>query len=208
MIITLKQNLPEGKWWSRFAGQDMECDIQDKTMGYRVKESMQDDVEFYIPEAAVQTIRPDGTKALKVGLELLNTACTPESHGNWIDLKTSREVILSKGEFTYISLGVKIALPEGYEAYIVSRSSTFKKYGVVQTNAIGIIDNEYGEEWMMPAYATRDVMIAAGTRICQFRLHKIQDSIVLYDTTMKAEGKTRSGLGSTDKKSNNLKKLK
>ena len=63
--------------------------------------------------------------------------------GNWIDLYTSVPVTIKKGEFCLIPLGVGMKLPDGYEANVVSRSSTFKNYGIIQTNAYGVIDNSY-----------------------------------------------------------------
>jgi len=63
--------------------------------------------------------------------------------GDWIDLYTYEEVELYAGEREYISLGVAMELPQGFEAIIAPRSSTFKKWGVLQTNSIGIIDNSY-----------------------------------------------------------------
>ena len=102
-----------------------------------------------------------------------------EKHGDWIDLRAGNNVSLKAGEYTIIPLGVAIKLPTGYEAHIVPRSSTFKNYGVIQTNGIGIIDSNYcgnNDEWGMPVYATRDTLIHKNDRICQFRIMKVQDS--------------------------------
>ena len=63
--------------------------------------------------------------------------------GDWIDLRAAEDVELKAGDFKIISLGVSMKLPEGYEAHIVPRSSTFKTWGVIQTNSMGIIDNSY-----------------------------------------------------------------
>ena len=76
--------------------------------------------------------------------------------GDWIDLRAAKEYKLFSGEFYLIDLGISMKLPEGYEAHIAPRSSTFKKWGIIQTNGIGIIDNSYcGENdiWMMPVLA-------------------------------------------------------
>lgn len=119
--------------------------------------------------------------------------------GNWIDLRSAETVIMKKGEFTIIPLGVAIELPKGYEAIIAPRSSTFKKYGVIQTNGIGVIDNSYcgdNDEWGFPAYAIRDTIIHFGDRICQFRIQKVQSHIEF----MKVEelgNADRKGFGST-----------
>lgn len=72
-----------------------------------------------------------------------------------------------------IPLGVAMKLPKGYEAYVVSRSSTFKNFGVIQANAFGIVDETYcgdDDQWYYPAYAVRDTVIHVNDRICQFRI--------------------------------------
>ena len=54
--------------------------------------------------------------------------------GDWIDLRSAEHVVLLKGESRIISLGVSMILPDGYEAHVVPRSSTFKTWGIIQTN--------------------------------------------------------------------------
>lgn len=93
--------------------------------------------------------------------------------GDWIDLYVAEDVSMQAGGFQLINLGISMELPEGYEANIVPRSSTFAKFGILQTNSFGVIDNTYcgdNDIWFFPAYATRDVSIPRGTRICQFRI--------------------------------------
>ena len=119
--------------------------------------------------------------------------------GDWIDLYTYEDVTLRYGEYKYISLGVAMQLPLGYEAIVAPRSSTFQKWGLLQTNGIGVIDNTYcGDDdiWMFPAFATRNVKIPAGTRLCQFRIQECQPLIefIPVDTL---GNKNRNGLGST-----------
>ena len=118
--------------------------------------------------------------------------------GSWIDLYVYEDITLKAGQRKYISLGVSMRLPEGYEALMVSRSSTFKRWGLLQTNAIGIIDNSYcgtDDIWMYPALATRDIVIPKGTRICQFRIQKEQPKIKFIESDYL--GHERKGLGST-----------
>ena len=101
-------------------------------------------------------------------------------NGDWIDLRAAETVDMKAGEFRLISLGISMKLPEGYEANIVPRSSTFKKWGVLQVNSMGVIDNSYcGENdiWMFPALAIRNTTINEGDRICQFRIVKKMDDI-------------------------------
>ena len=92
---------------------------------------------------------------------------------DWLDLRAAERVEFKAGEHKLISLGVSMRLPFGYEAQIVPRSSTFKHWGLLQTNSPGIIDESYaGEEdiWFFSAYATRDAVVEKNDRICQFRL--------------------------------------
>ena len=104
-----------------------------------------------------------------------------DGKSDWIDLRAAEDVELKAGEFKLISLGVSMELPKGYEAHVVPRSSTFKTWGILQTNSIGIIDESYcgnNDIWKIPVYATRDTMIYKNDRICQFRIEKHQPTIM------------------------------
>ena len=95
-----------------------------------------------------------------------------DGKSDWIDLRAAREVVLKKGDFALIPLGVAMELPKGYEAHVVPRSSTFKNFGIIQTNHMGVIDESYcgdNDQWHFPAYALRDTVIHVNDRICQFR---------------------------------------
>ncbi|MCD8132330.1 MAG: dUTP diphosphatase [Clostridiales bacterium] len=124
-----------------------------------------------------------------------------DGKSDWIDLRASETVELKAGEFRLIPLGVAMELPKGYEAHIVPRSSTFKNYGILQTNSCGIIDGSYcGDEdmWRMPVYATRDTVIRENDRICQFRIMENQPEIV-FDEVSSLSNDSRGGFGSTGK---------
>ena len=119
--------------------------------------------------------------------------------GDWIDLRASEDIKLKNGEHKLIPLGVAMQLPEGYEANIVPRSSTFKHFGIIQTNHFGVIDESYcgdKDEWMFTAYALRDTTIHKNDRICQFRIQKKQPRIEFIEVE-KLGNKDRKGLGST-----------
>lgn len=121
------------------------------------------------------------------------------SKGNWIDLYLAENVMLASGQRAYLPLGVAMELPEGYEAIMAPRSSTFKRWGLLETNSIGIIDSTFcgpEDEWKMPVLATRDVKIPKGTRLCQFRIQKEQPEINFLEVK-KLRNKNRDGLGST-----------
>lgn len=123
-------------------------------------------------------------------------------NGDWIDLRAAEDVNLEKGDFRLISLGVSMKLPEGYEAHIVPRSSTFKHWGIIQANHMGVIDNSYcgdNDIWKFPAIATRDAVIYKNDRICQFRIMKKQPC-VRFDTVEHLNEPDRGGFGSSGRK--------
>lgn len=124
-----------------------------------------------------------------------------DGKSDWIDLRAAEDVTLKAGEFKMISLGVSMELPAGYEAHIVPRSSTFKNFGIIQTNHCGIVDNSYnGNEdiWKYPVYAMRDTEIHVNDRICQFRIVKNQPKIYFKEVEH-LQGMDRGGFGSTGK---------
>ncbi len=124
-----------------------------------------------------------------------------DGKSDWIDLRASEDVVLKKGDFKLIPLGVAIALPEGYEAHVVPRSSTFKNFGVLQANSYGIIDESYcgdNDQWMMPVYAVRDTEIHTNDRICQFRIFKHQEAFTFTEVDH-LDAPDRGGFGSSGK---------
>ena len=124
-----------------------------------------------------------------------------DGKSDWIDLRSAVDVELATGDFMLIPLGIAMKIPAGYEAHIVPRSSTFKNYGILQTNGIGIIDESYSgdnDQWMMPVFATRPTKICKGDRICQFRLFKHQLELE-FTAVDYLDGPDRGGFGSTGK---------
>lgn len=118
---------------------------------------------------------------------------------NWIDLRAAETVILKAGDFALIPLGVAMKLPEGYEAHIAPRSSTFKNYGIIMTNSVGVVDTKFSgdnDQWRMPVYATRDAVIKENDRICQFRIMECQPEIE-FEEAERMEDPDRGGFGST-----------
>lgn len=119
--------------------------------------------------------------------------------GDWIDLRAAEDVEMKAGDFKLIPLGVAMELPEGYEAHAVPRSSTFKKWGVIQTNHMGVLDHSYkgdNDQWMFPALAMRDTVIHKNDRICQFRIVENQPNLN-FITVDHLENPDRGGFGST-----------
>lgn len=124
------------------------------------------------------------------------------AQGDWIDLRAAEEIALRQGESRVISLGVSMKLPGGYEAHVLPRSSTFKRYGVIQVNGMGVIDESYcgaDDVWFFQVYATRDAVIPFDDRICQFRIVKKMPDVELV-TVESLQGENRGGHGSTGAK--------
>lgn len=124
------------------------------------------------------------------------------SIGDWIDLRASETVELKAGEFAIIPLGVSMKLPDGYEAHLAPRSSTFKNWGIIQTNSIGVIDNSYSGEndiWGLPVYAMRDTVIKENDRICQFRIMPRMGDVEIIQVDH-MEDADRGGFGKTGTK--------
>ena len=122
-----------------------------------------------------------------------------DGKSDWIDLRAAEEVEFKAGDFKLINLGVAMKLPEGYEAHIAPRSSTFKNYGLLQVNSVGVVDNSYSSDediWRMPVWATRDTVVHVNDRICQFRIVKNQPKIEFMEVEHLG-GPARGGFGST-----------
>ncbi len=124
-----------------------------------------------------------------------------DGKSDWIDLRAAEEVVMKAGEFKLIPLGIAMELPKGYEAHVVPRSSTFKTWGLLQVNSMGIIDCSYcgdNDQWFVPMYATRDTEIHVNDRIAQFRIMENQPKIV-FEEREHLGNTDRGGFGSTGK---------
>ena len=122
-----------------------------------------------------------------------------EQKGDWIDLRCGMDIYMTKGQYMAIPLGVAIELPKGYEAIVAPRSSTFKNYGILMCNSIGVIDEAYcgnTDEWRFPAYATDNCYIPINARIAQFRIIEHQPEVELRAVDFLGNA-DRGGLGST-----------
>ena len=143
----------------------------------------------------MQTIR------IKYFTDAIDKLTYIDGKSDWIDLRAAEDVTLKKGEFRLIPLGIAMELPKGYEAHVVPRSSTFKNFGIIQTNHMGVIDESYcgdNDQWFMPALAVRDTVIHTNDRICQFRSLEHQPSIQ-FEETATLDHEDRGGFGSTGK---------
>lgn len=138
---------------------------------------------------------------IKYFTDAIEKLCYIEGKSDWIDLRAAKEVELKAGEFALIPLGVAMELPRGYEAHVVPRSSTFKNFGIIQTNHMGVIDETYcgdNDQWFFPAYALRDTVIHVNDRICQFRIMEHQPAFD-FEETVSLGNEDRGGHGSTGK---------
>lgn len=124
-----------------------------------------------------------------------------DNKSDWIDLRAAETIEMKAGEFKLIPLGIAIELPSGYEAHIVPRSSTFKNFGILQTNSMGVVDETYcgdNDQWFFPALAMRDTVIKVNDRICQFRIMEHQPALKFTEVTHLGN-LDRGGHGSTGK---------
>jgi dUTP pyrophosphatase len=136
---------------------------------------------------------------IKYFTDKIDKLCYIDGKSDWIDLRAAETISLKAGEFKLIPLGVAMELPKGYEAHVVPRSSTFKNFGVIQTNSQGVIDETYcgsNDQWFFPAYALRDTTININDRICQFRIMEHQPKIEFVIDTLE-KNIDRGGHGST-----------
>lgn len=139
------------------------------------------------------------TIKIKYFSEEIERLCYIAGKSDWIDLRSAKEVVLKAGEYCLIPLGVAMELPEGYEALVIPRSSTFKNFGILQTNSCGLIDESYcgdDDQWYFPALAVRDTVIHVNDRICQFRIIRHQPALH-FEETKNLTKENRGGFGST-----------
>ena len=123
-----------------------------------------------------------------------------ECHGDWIDLYNKEEITIKMAEHKLIDLNIAMQLPKGFEAHILPRSSTFKNYGLIVTNSMGMIDNGYcgdNDEWKLSVIGTKEVTIPKGSRIAQFRIIPSQN--VKLKTVGSLNRSNRGGFGSSGK---------
>ena len=145
------------------------------------------------------------TNKLQIKIKYLDDSITKLEKitiGDWVDLRASKDVTMKQFDFKLVYLGVAMQLPEGYEANIVPRSSTYKNFGILQTNCFAVIDESYcgdNDWWRYPVVALKDTEIKKGDRICQFRINKKMSGLEIMEVEMLGN-KDRNGLGSTGTK--------
>ena len=155
--------------------------------------------------ATILLLKKESPEIKQIKIKYLDKRITPLEYiggsdkSNWIDLRAAESITLKAGESKLIPLGIAMQLPDGYEAHIAPRSSTYKNFGIIQTNSTGIVDASYcgaNDQWYMPVRADRDTKIPFNARICQFRIVKNQPAIEFVEDSLE-DNKNRGGLGST-----------
>lgn len=141
--------------------------------------------------------------------------------GNWIDVYSNKDVFVKVGERAMIPLGFALELPQGWEAHLAPRSSTFKTWGIIQTNSVGVVDDTYigdNDQWHMPVYCLQakyigkdsgtlcdlplDVIdhegtwIKKGDKIGQFRIMEVMPEIE-FEEVESFGNADRGGFGTT-----------
>ena len=128
--------------------------------------------------------------------------------GNWIDVYAYEDTFVPEGERAMINLGFALELPKGWEGHLAPRSSTFKTWGIIQTNHVGIVDDTYigdNDIWHMPVYCLEpkdfinDVygtLIKKGDKIGQFRIMEVMPEIE-FEEVESFGNADRNGFGST-----------
>lgn len=124
-----------------------------------------------------------------------------DGKSDWIDLRVAENVSMKQGEYRLISMGISVEIPKGYEMLIVPRSSAYKNFGILQTNAMGVVDESFcGDNDIihMPILAMRDTEIHINDRIGQFRLMPHQPEVHFIEVDH-LDNENRGGFGTTGK---------
>jgi len=125
------------------------------------------------------------------------------SHSAGMDLRANIEapIVLEKGARALVATGIKLALPDGYEAQIRPRSGLAYKHGITVLNSPGTIDADYrGDVGVLLINHGNDAFIIEdGMRVAQMVVAQYTqftwDTVNDLDDTSRGEG----GFGSTGK---------
>lgn len=126
------------------------------------------------------------------------------SKGNWIDVYASKDIFVPLNERAMVPLGFALELPQGWEGHLAPRSSTFKTWGIIQTNSVGVVDDTYigdNDQWHMPVYCLQakhdnGTWIRTGNKIGQFRIMEVMPEIQ-FDEVESFGNCDRGGFGTT-----------
>lgn len=128
--------------------------------------------------------------------------------GNWIDVYANKDVFIKVGDRAMVPLGFALELPQGWEGHLAPRSSTFKTWGIIQTNSIGVVDDTYigdNDQWHMPVFCLQGkhieveeqgTWIRKGDKIGQFRIMEVMPEIEFEEVDTFGNS-DRGGFGTT-----------
>lgn len=126
------------------------------------------------------------------------------SKGNWIDVYANKDIFVPVNDRAMVPLGFALELPQGWEGHLAPRSSTFKTWGIIQTNSVGVVDDTYigdNDQWHMPVYCLKakeenGTWIKKGDKIGQFRIMEVMPEIEFEEVEF-FNNIDRGGFGST-----------
>ena len=173
---------------------------------------------FYFKEEQLFLIEKGEDEKMKMRIKYFDGATKMEkiAKGNWIDVYSNADIFVPVGERAMIPLGFALELPQGWEGHLAPRSSTFKSWGIIQTNHVGVVDDTYigdNDQWHMPVYCLtanckvneneiptvdgrQGVWIRKGDKIGQFRIMEVMPEIE-FDEVESFGNADRGGFGTT-----------
>lgn len=152
--------LHDTDWVSKgVIGKIIDIDIDDDYIAYLVRWNEDADNTWWIGEDDIKLLH-EKNNTMKLRIKYFDGATKLKkiTKGNWIDVYSREDVFVPSGEQRLIPLGFALELPQGWEGHLAPRSSTFKKWGIIQTNHVGVVDDTYigdNDEWMMPVYCLK-----------------------------------------------------
>ena len=207
-VKVIKNNIPEEPYYNQFVGNTYEVIDYDGCDYYLegvFSKNYKDDEAPWSPSELELVQEISSVTIPQINIRYFDDSMPRlefiQGKSNWIDLRAAKDISYKTGDFFLIPLGIAMQLPEGYEAHVIPRSSTFKNYGLIQTNSFGLIDTSYcgnNDQWFMPVLAMRDGEIKKYDRVCQFRIMESMKAVA-FKEVIELVGNDRGGHGSTGK---------
>jgi dUTP pyrophosphatase len=116
------------------------------------------------------------------------------------DLSCAHDVVLGPGERSTVATGVRIALPEGYAAFVHPRSGLAARHGVTVLNAPGTVDAGYRGEirvTLLNTDRTTPVTFHRGDRIAQLVVQRVEQVSFVPVEHLPSSVRGEGGFGST-----------
>ena len=124
---------------------------------------------------------------------------TPGSAGADLSAFLSEEITLSPGQRYMVPTGLRIEIPEGYEAQIRPRSGLAAKHGITLLNTPGTIDSDYRGEIkiIMINLGSEPFTIRQGDRIAQMIIAPVSKGLFKHYSVLTDTDRGEGGFGST-----------